>query len=110
MGFIRSTLGRARRASRGGHTPAEAAFREEFDAFEKLSAAAAPGRFDVRWEDRFLYSYDQVKGYSPELELKEFALIPDNPQDGGLVYGATREMAESQSYGCGCFWFERKGA
>jgi SAM-dependent methyltransferase len=256
--FIRSILGRARRASarKAGSSVKDVAFREEFAAFEKLSAANAPGRFDVSWEDRFpclddktpstdfdrhyvyhtawaaralartrpashvdissylyfatlvsafvpvkfydyrpadvrlsdltseaadllalpfadasvgslscmhvvehvglgrygdpldpngdlkavaelrrvlapggtllfvvpvgrprvmfnahrVYSYEQIEEYFGGLELKEFALVPDDPKDGGLIYGATRELADAQSYGCGCFWFERAGA
>ncbi len=56
-----------------------------------------------------IYSYEQVVTSFHELELKEFALIPDNPQDGGLIYGATREQVDKQSYGCGCFWFVKRG-
>jgi SAM-dependent methyltransferase len=52
-----------------------------------------------------IYSYDQVLSYFSDLELKEFALIPDNPRDGGLIYDAAREVADAQVYGCGCFWF-----
>lgn len=55
-----------------------------------------------------IYSYEQVRSYFAELELKEFALIPDNPMDGGLIQHATKEMADTQTYGCGCFWFSRK--
>jgi SAM-dependent methyltransferase len=68
------------------------------------------GRPRVAFNAHRIYSYDQIEGYFRELELEEFALIPDNGQDGGLIYGAAREMADSQSYGCGCFWFRRGGA
>jgi SAM-dependent methyltransferase len=66
------------------------------------------GKPVVMFNAHRIYSYDQVVNYFGELELKEFALIPDSPQDGGLVYGATREMADLQTYGCGCFWFKGK--
>jgi hypothetical protein len=55
-----------------------------------------------------IYSYDQIITGFKDLELKEFALIPDDSQRGGLMYGATREMADEQNYGCGCFLFTRK--
>ena len=55
-----------------------------------------------------IYSYDQVLGYFPEFVLKEFALIPDDPATGGLIRNATRELADVQTYSCGCFWFKRE--
>jgi SAM-dependent methyltransferase len=68
------------------------------------------GRPRVMFNAHRVYSYEQVEGYFGGLELKEFALVPDDPKDGGLIYGATREAADAQSYGCGCFWFESAGA
>lgn len=65
------------------------------------------GRPKVAFNAHRVYAYDQVVGYFSELELVEFALIPDDPQDGGLVRGATREASDAQDYGCGCFWFRR---
>jgi SAM-dependent methyltransferase len=55
-----------------------------------------------------IYSYGQVMEYFGELELKQFALIPDDPQDGGLVYDASKALADRQTYGCGCFWLRKK--
>jgi ubiquinone/menaquinone biosynthesis C-methylase UbiE len=52
-----------------------------------------------------IYSYEQVMSYFSELELKEFALIPDNPSEGGLIHDAIKEQADRQTYACGCFWF-----
>lgn len=68
------------------------------------------GRPRVMFNAHRVYSYEQVEGYFGGLELKEFALIPDDPKDGGLIYNASRETADAQSYGCGCFWFARAGA
>ncbi|GJQ24523.1 MAG: hypothetical protein HRU72_00100 [Planctomycetia bacterium] len=45
--------------------------------------------------------------YFAELEIMEFALIPDAAQDGGLIHYAIKEMASAQAYGCGCFWFRK---
>ena len=55
-----------------------------------------------------IYSYNQVIEYFSDLKLEEFVLIPDNSKDGGLIYNASKEILDSQNYGCGCFWF-RKG-
>jgi len=42
------------------------------------------------------------------LQLKESALVPDDPRDGGLLRGAEEAAAERQDYGCGCFRFVRQ--
>jgi len=55
-----------------------------------------------------IYSYGQVLTYFSGLELKEFALIPDDPRDGGLIYDANKEQADQQTYACGCFWFSKQ--
>lgn len=55
-----------------------------------------------------IYSFEQVLNEFDDLELKEFALIPDDPHQGGLIRNATCEMADAQRYGCGCFWFKRE--
>jgi hypothetical protein len=65
------------------------------------------GRPRVVFNAHRIYSYRQIIEYFSDLDLVEFALIPDDPLDGGLVPGATREMADAQNYGCGCFWFRK---
>ena len=54
-----------------------------------------------------IYSYSQIVSYFEELELVEFSLIPDSIETGGFIHNATQEMADSQIYGCGCFWFRK---
>lgn len=65
------------------------------------------GKPKIMFNAHRIYSYDQVISYFNEFELREFALIPEKPEDGGLIYNATKEMADKQTYGCGCFWFRR---
>jgi len=55
-----------------------------------------------------VYSKEQILSYFDKLKLKEFALIPDDPQDGGITNNPSPELLEKQIYGCGCFWFTRK--
>lgn len=55
-----------------------------------------------------IYSYDQVLLYFSDLKLKEFSLIPNKEEKGGLICNATKEMADQEDYGCGCFWFVKK--
>ncbi len=53
-----------------------------------------------------IYSYDQIIRYFSELKLVEFALIPDKTP-GDLIRNASRELANQQEYGCGCFLFRK---
>lgn len=65
------------------------------------------GKPRVMFNAHRVYSYEQIIRYFVDVRLKEFTLIPDNPYHGGLVRNATREMADAQRYGCGCFWFRK---
>jgi SAM-dependent methyltransferase len=55
-----------------------------------------------------IYSYDQIIGYFSKLELREFTLIPEQSKNGGLIRNASKDQADKETYGCGCFWFVRK--
>jgi SAM-dependent methyltransferase len=52
-----------------------------------------------------IYTKDQILSYFDELELKEIALVPDDKKLGGMINNPNDEILQSQSYGCGCFWF-----
>jgi SAM-dependent methyltransferase len=54
-----------------------------------------------------IYSYEQILSYFSVLKLMEFALIPDDPNAGGLIYNASSDMVDACTYGCGCFWFKK---
>lgn len=56
-----------------------------------------------------IYSCEQITEYFSDLKLQEFALIPDNPMQGGLISSPSKEIVDKQAYGCGCFWFSRGG-
>lgn len=51
-----------------------------------------------------IYSYTQVLSYFQGFELAEFSLIPDKSEEG-LIFNASKEQADMQKYGCGCFLF-----
>ena len=53
------------------------------------------------------YSYDQVLAGFPELQLSQFALIPDNPSPPKLLLDADPALVKEQEFGCGCFHFQR---
>jgi len=72
-----------------------------------LLFVAPIGKPKIQFNAHRIYSYEQIYAYFRDLKLEEFALIPDRPQDGGLIAGASPEMADAQHYGCGCFWFKR---
>ncbi len=52
-----------------------------------------------------IYSYNQIISYFHDFKLMEFSLIPDDYLIKGIIKNASREMADAQKYGCGCFWF-----
>lgn len=54
-----------------------------------------------------IYSYEAVIEMFPGMELRSFALVPDEPSAGGLIEPADPHLADRQSYGCGCFWFRK---
>lgn len=66
------------------------------------------GQPKIMFNAHRIYSYEQIVSYFSGLELKEFSLIPDDPKVEGLIQNATKEMADAQTYGCGCFWFAHK--
>jgi len=53
-----------------------------------------------------IYSQLQIADAFRDLRLRRFDLITDDSQEG-LLENASVEQADSQSYGCGCFWFQR---
>jgi len=55
-----------------------------------------------------IYRYEQVMDYFSDLELKEFVLIPERPENGGLVRNPPKELIDAQGYGCGCFCFRKR--
>ena len=75
-----------------------------------LLFVAPLGRPRIMFNAHRIYSYGQIREYFGELELKQFALIPDDPQEGGLVFEASEALADRQTYGCGCFWLKKKTA
>ena len=64
------------------------------------------GKPKVMFNAHRIYSYNQIMEYFEELKLIEFSLIPDNAEQGGLIKNASKDLADKQNYGCGCFWFK----
>ncbi len=86
----------------------------DLKAISELSRVLAPGgnllfvvpvgKPKLVFNAHRIYGYDQILSYFSGLILREFALIPD---EGALRYDASKELADAQSYGCGCFWFTK---
>ncbi len=85
-------------------------------AMRELSRVVAPagqllfvvpvGRPRICFNAHRIYSYEQIVAGFPDLHLEEFRLVPDRPEDGGLIE-ATPEVVAAQEYGCGCFCFRK---
>lgn len=54
-----------------------------------------------------IYDPKNFISYFNNLSLKEFALIPENENDGGLLINPSAKILRKQKYGCGCFWFKK---
>jgi SAM-dependent methyltransferase len=68
------------------------------------------GRPRVIFNAHRIYSFELVRGYFDDLELAEYALIPDGRHNLGLVANAAPDFMDSQNYGCGCFHFRKPGS
>ncbi len=62
----------------------------------------------IQFNAHRIYSYDMVVKMFPLFEVQEFSLIPDDALLTGMIYNATKEDADKQKYGCGCFWLVKK--
>ncbi|MDT8447093.1 MAG: DUF268 domain-containing protein [bacterium] len=87
----------------------------DLKAIEQLKRVVAPGgsllfvvpigKPQVQYNAHRIYGYQQILGYFEGFELRQFALIPDDPAAGDLLVGASAELCDQQEYGCGCFWW-----
>jgi hypothetical protein len=71
-----------------------------------LIFVAPIGRPKIQFNAHRIYSYEQIMDYFSDLKLEEFSLIKND--EGGIIKNATKEDADSETYGCGCFWFIKK--
>lgn len=65
------------------------------------------GRPRIEFNAHRIYAYAQMINYFSDLELVEFALIPDDAASRGMIRHANPAMAGMQNYGCGCFHFRK---
>jgi SAM-dependent methyltransferase len=62
------------------------------------------GRPMIRYNAHRIYAYEQIQREFSEYELVQFCLVDDA---GNFRDDATAALADSQSYGCGCWWFRK---
>lgn len=55
-----------------------------------------------------IYSYEEIMEHFSDLELKEFALLPESRNRETLASTSDSSLVAKQSYACGCFWFQKK--
>jgi len=63
------------------------------------------GKPKIMFNAHRIYSFDQIKEYFSDMKMKEFSLITEDNAKGGLLRNSTKERADQERYGCGCFWF-----
>lgn len=66
------------------------------------------GKPRIQYNAHRIYSFEQVTELFAGFELREFSLVPDNQEDGGLIRNADPSLVARQKYACGCFWFVKK--
>ena len=65
------------------------------------------GRPQIQFNAHRIYSYQQVLDGFTGLTLKEFSLIPEHEDAGGLIRNAPPAAVQGEKYACGCFWFSK---
>jgi len=65
------------------------------------------GKPKLEFNAHRIYSYDQVIKYFEGMQMVEFSLVPDDYRKRGFIINASKTDADSQTWGCGCFWFKK---
>jgi SAM-dependent methyltransferase len=65
------------------------------------------GEARIQFNAHRIYTYRSVLAMFEGFELVEFALIPDDGSNLGLVRNAEEALSNAQRYGCGCFWLRK---
>ncbi|MFP4486352.1 MAG: DUF268 domain-containing protein [Campylobacterales bacterium] len=65
------------------------------------------GKAKLKFNAHRIYTFEMIIEYFSDLHLHEFALIPDNAYETGLIENPEKSLLEQQRYGCGCFWFKK---
>ena len=63
------------------------------------------GKAKIMFNAHRIYTHEQILKYFSQLKLKQFDLIPEKAEDGGLINNPSKKLLNKQKYACGCFWF-----
>lgn len=90
--------------------------RGDIKAAAELCRALAPGgrfyfvapvgRLKVAFNGHRIYDFATVRSLFPDLNLEEWALVPDDPLIG-LIDHPAPDLIDAQHYACGCFAFRK---
>jgi SAM-dependent methyltransferase len=72
-----------------------------------LFVVPVAGEARIEFNAHRVYTYVLVSSMFKGFELVEYALIPDEQLDGGLIRHADPALTDHQHYGCGCFHFKK---
>ena len=68
------------------------------------------GKARIQFNAHRIYTQELVlSAFKNQFDLQEWALIPEGSADGDLVVNPPKELIDRQFYGCGCFWFKKRG-
>ena len=74
----------------------------------QLLFVAPIGKPKIQFNAHRIYSYAQIINYFSDLTLMDFSLITDDDyKENDFITNASKELADQQEYGCGCFWFSK---
>lgn len=89
----------------------------DLKAIKELSRVLSPGgdllivvpvgAARIQYNAHRVYGHREFLSHFNELDLFEFALIPDGAAPNGLIYSAPDHLVDAQQYGCGCYWFKK---
>lgn len=66
------------------------------------------GTPEIIFNSHRTYTFDQIILFFKEFELKKFSLVPNQYPNTNFIENATKQEADDQTFGCGCFWFIKK--
>lgn len=66
------------------------------------------GKSKIEFNAHRIYSFEQVLELFPNLQLKEFSIVTDLPEQGDFIEHANPEIVTDQNYACGLFTFTKK--
>jgi SAM-dependent methyltransferase len=73
-----------------------------------LIVVPVAGEAKICFNGHRVYSPEMIINFfKDDFQLKEFALIPEDEKDGGLIINPDSDIISKQNYGCGCFWFQK---